>query len=65
LQLDQENKEENCHKMKIEYSPVKNIRIDDLVLHKDNFVREVDRESQKVFEEAIAEQGVEVPILIV
>jgi len=51
--------------MKIEYSPVKNIRIDDLVLHKDNFVREVDRESQKVFEEAIAEQGVEVPILIV
>lgn len=49
---------------KVEYSTVKSFKIDDLVVHKDNFHREVDRESQKVFEDAIAQQGVEVPIIL-
>lgn len=34
------------------------------MVHRDNFLRDVDRESQKVFEEAIADQGVEVPIIL-
>lgn len=50
--------------IKVEYSEPKSIKIDDLAVHRDNFLRDVDRESQKVFEEAIAIQGVKVPISI-
>lgn len=49
---------------KILYSEIKQIKIDDLAIHKDNFFRDVDRESQKEFDSDIASQGVQDPIVL-
>lgn len=49
---------------KILYSEIKQFKIDDLEVHKDNFLREVDRESQKEFDADVAAQGVQDPIVL-
>ncbi|MBM9499687.1 ParB N-terminal domain-containing protein [Leptospira sp. 201903071] len=49
---------------KIRYSAVEEIPLDKLVIHKDNFMRDVPDDEQKAFEKQIAEQGVETPIYI-
>lgn len=49
---------------KILYSEIKLIKLDDLAIHKDNFFRDVDRESQKEFDADVAAQGVQDPIVL-
>lgn len=49
---------------KILYSEIKQVKLEDLVIHKDNFFLDLDRESQKEFDADVATQGVQDPIIL-